>query len=191
MTLQSWFSTKRKQRSEIMAQGKSSAECVSIAAVGDVSSGHKPPESAFDYVTDALRLADIRFAQVERLYTERGTYQLSSGAFNNEVRQPPATAAIFKKVPFSVLSIASNHSGDWGPEAVEDTVKAFRDTGIPTIGAGCNIAQARSHAIVEHNGYRVAFLGYCSVLLPQFWATEDRAGAAPMRAHTFYEPYEY
>ena len=175
----------------IMAQVNKSAECVTIAAVGDVSSGHKPPESAFEYVTDALRLAGIRFAQVERLYTERGTYQLASGALKNEVRQPPATAAIFKRVPFSVLSLASNHTGDWGPEAVEDTVNVFRDIGIPTVGAGCDIAQARNHAIVDHNGCRVAFLGYCSVLLPQFWATEERAGAAPMRAHTFYEPYEY
>jgi poly-gamma-glutamate synthesis protein (capsule biosynthesis protein) len=38
---------------------------------------------------------------------------------------------------------------------------------------------------------RVAFIGYASVLLPQYWATAERPGAAPMRAHTFYEPYEF
>jgi len=170
---------------------KNAAPSVTLAAGGDVSSGHKPPESAFAHIKDALRTADIRFAQVERLYTERGTYQESSGCLQQEVRQPPHTAAAFSSVPFSVLSLASNHSGDWGPEAVEDTVDTFRKLGIATIGAGRNVAEARLPAIIEKNGLRVAFLGYCSVMLPQFWATETRAGCAPMRAETFYKPYEY
>src|SRR5688500_16543256 len=86
-----------------------------LAAAGDVSTGHEPPESAFSYVNEALRSADLRFAQVERLYSERGTYQtLSDGA---HARQHPSLAAAFKSVPFDVLSIASNHTGDWGPEA--------------------------------------------------------------------------
>ena len=139
----------------------------------------------------ALRGADIRFAQVERLYSERGTYQWQSLAQKLEIRQPPAQAAVFKSVPFDVLSLASNHTGDWGPEAIEDTLDTFSALGIPTVGAGRNIAEARRPVIMEKNGLRVAFLAYCSVLLPQYWAAEDRAGCAPMRAHTFYEPYEY
>ncbi|MBI3042627.1 MAG: CapA family protein [Betaproteobacteria bacterium] len=164
---------------------------VTLAAVGDVSTGHKPPESAFQYVTDMLRGADMRFAQVERLYTEGGAYQESCGCLNFEVVQPPDTAAVFASVPFDVLSLASNHSGDWGPEAIADTVDVFRKLGIPTIGAGHNISEARACVTIEKRGLRIAFLGYCSVLLPQFWANEQRAGCAPMRAHTFYEPYEY
>lgn len=164
---------------------------VRIAAGGDVGTGHKPPESAFSHVLDALRDADIRFAQVERLYSERGEYQWQSLARKLEIRQPPAEAAVFKGVPFDVLSLASNHTGDYGPEAVEDTVDTFRALGIPTVGAGRNIAEARREVVLEKNGLRVAFLAYCSVVLPQYWADEERAGCAPMRAHTFYEPYEY
>ncbi len=167
------------------------AGSITLAAAGDVSTGHKPPESVFTYVTDVLRTADIRFAQIERLYTERGSYQESCGFRKLEVRQPPHTAAVFASVPFNVLSLASNHTGDWGPEAAEDTVDTFRKLGIPTIGVGRNIAEARQPVIIEKHGLRVGFLGYCSVLQPQFWATEERAGCAPMRAHTFYEPYEY
>jgi poly-gamma-glutamate synthesis protein (capsule biosynthesis protein) len=165
--------------------------CVTIAAGGDVGTGHNPPEIAFAGVREALSRADIRFAQVERLYSERGTYQWQSLARKLEVRQPPQQAQVFRSVPFDVLSLASNHTGDWGPEAVEDTVDTFRHLGIPTIGAGRNIAEARQPAIIEKKGLRVAFLGYCSVLLPQYWADEERAGCAPMRAHTLYEPYEY
>ncbi|MPZ44736.1 MAG: hypothetical protein GEV05_15300 [Betaproteobacteria bacterium] len=159
---------------------------VTIAAGGDVGTGHNPPEIAFASVRRVLSRADIRFAQVERLYSERGTYQWQSLARNLEVRQPPQQAEVFRGVPFDVLSLASNHTGDWGPEAVEDTVDTFRRLGIPTVGAGRNIAEARRPAIIERQGLRIAFLGYCSVLLPQYWADDERAGCAPMRAHTLY-----
>ena len=164
---------------------------VTLAAAGDVGTGHMPPESVFQYVTDVLRRADIRFVQAEKLYTDRGTYQESCGCLNFEVRQPPQTASVFGNVPFDVVSLASNHSGDWGPEAIADTVDVFRKLGIQTIGAGHNIAEARASVVIEKRGLRVAFLGYCSVLLPQFWASEQRAGCAPMRAQTFYQPYDY
>lgn len=162
---------------------------VTVAAAGDVGTGHEPPESSFAHVLELLRSADVRFAQVERLYSERGCFQTQGGGFHT--RQSARMAEAFKSVPFSVLSIGSNHTGDWGPEAVEDTVETFRRLGIPTVGAGRNIQEARQHAIVTAKGLRIAFLGYVSVMLPQYWATETRAGSTPMRAHTYYEPYEY
>jgi len=164
---------------------------VSVAAVGDIATGHNPPESAFSYVKNALQTADIRFGQVEKLYTRRGSFAFQSGSLEQEIRQAPETAAAFASVPFDVLSLASNHTGDWGPEAAADTFDTFRDLGIPTVGSGHNIAQARESVVIERRGLRIAFLGYCSVLLPQFWATETRAGCTPMRAKTFYEPYEF
>jgi len=164
---------------------------VTIAAGGDVGTGHNPPESAFTHVLEPLRAADIRTAQVERLYSERGTYQYQSISEKLEIRQPCATASAYSSVPFDVLSLASNHTGDWGPEAVEDTIDTFHNLGIGVAGIGRTIAEAREPVIIERKGLRVAFLSYCSVLLPQFWATKDRPGCAPMRAHTFYEPYEF
>lgn len=162
---------------------------VQIAAVGDVATGPEPPESIFERVSESLRLADVRFAQVERVYSERGSYQGQGIA--PHVRQHPRMAEAFQSVPFDVVGIGSNHTGDWGPEAVEDTVETFRRLGIATIGAGRNISEARKEVIITKEGFRIAFLGYVSVLLPQYWATEERAGATPMRVKTYYEPYEY
>jgi len=162
---------------------------ITIAAVGDVSTGHEPPGREFEHVLDRLRAADLRFAQAERVYSDRGQYQ--EQVISKHSRQPPRFARAFKSVPFDVVSIASNHTGSWGPESVIDTADAFRALGIPAIGAGRNITEARKPAIVECKGTRIAFLGYVSVILPQFWANETRAGAVPMRAHTYYEPYEF
>jgi poly-gamma-glutamate synthesis protein (capsule biosynthesis protein) len=167
-------------------------EQLTVAAVADISTWEKTPENAFVHALEPLRSADLRFAQCERTYSERGSPQLQGGwdaVFSN--RQHPRTVSAFKSVPFDVVSVASNRTGDLGPEAVEDTVEAFRSFGISTIGAGSNIAVARKPAIFERNGVRIAFLGYVSVVLPQTWATETRAGSVPMRAHTFYEQYEF
>ena len=68
-----------------MATGKN--DCVTLAAGGDVCTGHEPPESAFTHVLGALREADIRFAQAERLYTTRGRYQFQSLAEKMEIRK--------------------------------------------------------------------------------------------------------
>lgn len=164
-------------------------EHITIAAAGDVGTGFQPPESAFTHVLEPLRSADLRFAQVERLYSERGSYQQT--ATSPHARQPPRNAADFKTVPFDILSIGSNHTGDWGPQAVEDTAENFRLLGIPTVGAGRNIVDARKAVMLERKGVRIAFLGYVSVMAPQYWATETRAGSLPMRALTYYEPYEF
>ncbi len=160
-----------------------------LAAVGDCATGLEPTETLFDYVVDHLREADIRFAQNERLYSERGTFQEQGLA--PHVRQHPRMAQAFKHVPFDVVGVGSNHIGEFGPDAAIDTLETFHNLGIKTVAAGRTIADARTPAIIESNGFKIAFIGYVSVLLPQFWATETRAGGTPMRAHSLYEPYEY
>ena len=45
--------------------------------------------------------------------------------------------------------------------------------------------------ILEADGVRLAILAYCSVLLPGYWATDTRPGVVPLRAETYYLPYEY
>jgi len=164
-------------------------ESVTLAAVGDISTNAEPPESAFRFTEQILRRADLRFGQVERVYSERGSYQQQAIAPHS--RHHPSRASAFSHIPFSVLSIGSNHTGDWGPEGTEDTYLTFQKLGIPTIAAGRTIQEARQEVVLTHSGLKIAFLGYVSVLLPQTWATETRPGAAPMRAHSLYEPYEF
>ncbi|OGA37430.1 MAG: hypothetical protein A3G24_05205 [Betaproteobacteria bacterium RIFCSPLOWO2_12_FULL_62_13] len=53
----------------------------------------------------------------------------------------------------AVLSLASNHTGDWGPEAVSDTLDTFNALGIPTVGAGRNIAEARRPVIIDTGAF--------------------------------------
>ena len=160
-----------------------------LLGVGDVGPIHEPMDAYSMLARPVLAEADIRFGQCERVYSERGALQLHSGGAHSRVK--PHLASVFTDCGFDVVSVASNHSMDWGDDALLDTIALFESKGIRTIGAGRNLAAARRPAVIEKNGVRVAFLAYCSILNEGYAAGPDKAGVAPLRAHTYYESVDY
>jgi poly-gamma-glutamate capsule biosynthesis protein CapA/YwtB (metallophosphatase superfamily) len=160
-----------------------------LLGCGDIGPVHEPMAPYSELARPALAAGDLRFAQVERVYSDRGAFQLHSQGHHSRVK--PHLASVFSDCGFDVVSLASNHAMDWGEDALLDTMAEFAQRGIQTVGAGRNLDQARKPAIVERNGVRVAFLAYCSVLREGYAAGPDKAGVAPLRAHTYYEPVEY
>jgi hypothetical protein len=63
---------------------------VILMGCGDVGPIHEPMERYSELVRDALAGADIRFAQVERTYSERGELRAGSGGAHG--RLPPRMA---------------------------------------------------------------------------------------------------
>ena len=110
------------------------------------------------------------------MYSERGALQVHSGGAHSRVK--PHMASIFSDCGFDVVSVASNHAMDWGPDALLDTIELLREQGIKTVGAGRNLAEAREPAFIERNGIRVAFLAYCSVLHEGYAADSGQARAS-------------
>jgi poly-gamma-glutamate capsule biosynthesis protein CapA/YwtB (metallophosphatase superfamily) len=165
------------------------ASAITLLGCGDVGPIHEPVSAFATLAKPTLAAADLRFAQVERVYSERGSLQVHSGDSHSRVK--PHMADIFSECGFDVVSIASNHAMDWGPDALLDTIDLFRSRGIHTVGAGRNLIEARTPAILERGGVRVAFLAYCSVLREGYAATRSQPGVAPLRVHTYYEPAEY
>ena len=165
------------------------SDAITLLACGDVGPVHEPVEAFCTLAKPTLAQADLRFAQVERVYSERGSLQVHSGGAHSRVK--PHMASVFSECGFDIASLASNHAMDWGPDALLDTLDVLRERGIATAGAGRNLEEARRPAIVERNGVRVALLAYCSVLREGYAATSQHAGVAPLRVHTYYEPAEY
>ena len=162
---------------------------VTLLGCGDVGPIHEPVGAYSELAKPVLAKADIRFAQVERVYSERGALQVHSGGGHS--RAAPHMAAVFTDCGFDVVSLASNHAMDWGEDALLDTAALFRSQGIAAVGAGRNLEEARQPAILERNGVRVAVLAYCSILQAGYAAGPDKAGVAPLRAHTYYEAFDY
>jgi poly-gamma-glutamate synthesis protein (capsule biosynthesis protein) len=164
-------------------------QAVTLLGCGDVGPIHGPIEHCGALVRDTLLAADIRFAQVERVYSTRGALQPHSGGGHS--RLPSAMASVFADCGFNIVSVASNHAMDWGGEALLDTVELLRGQGIQTVGAGRNLAEARRPEFIDCKGLRIAFLAYCSILHDGYAAGRDKPGVAPLRAHTRYEPVDY
>lgn len=159
-----------------------------VSAVGDVRVYRDDPDSLFENVREYMHSMDISFCQSESCYSDKGSEGSSGprGASPNDPHGYPA----FARAGFDVVSMASNHTMDWGRDALLDTLERMRADGMQTIGAGAGLEEARTPAIFEHDGSRIAFLGYCSVAPNGYYAVPGRAGVAPLRAITHYEQLE-
>jgi poly-gamma-glutamate synthesis protein (capsule biosynthesis protein) len=159
-----------------------------VLAVGDIGPDRADPNESFAFVRELLSRGDAVFGQLELPLTEGGVRLPQA---RHAVRGSLATAPALKAAGFSVISFASNHCMDWGAPAMLETLDRLRAAGLQTIGAGKDLTEARRPCFVDTPGGRVGFLSYCSILPMDYWATERRAGCAPMRAFTHYEQIEH
>jgi poly-gamma-glutamate synthesis protein (capsule biosynthesis protein) len=159
-----------------------------ICAVGDVTAFHREPESGYELVGPYLRGMDVVIGQNERHYTTRDDI-FPIGGFTE--RTKPDHAKALRLGNYDVLTFASNHLLDLGPDVLLETIGVLRGLGFQVPGAGKDLAEARRPAVVEKKGTQVAVLAYCSVLRPNYQAGPTSPGAAPMRAFTHYEQVDF
>jgi hypothetical protein len=167
-------------------------QSVTLMSGGDIGPVYEPTEEFAELIAPVLRQADIRLGQCERVYSERGWMpQFAMGPTGQHTRLHPRFAGVWDAAGIDIVSVASNHAMDWGPEALIDTVDLFRSKGKKVIGGGKDDEEARAPAIIDKNGVKIAFLAYCSVLRDGQASGKGKAGIAPLRAHTHYLPEEF
>lgn len=156
---------------------------VGIALVGDIMLGGTASEFVerygydypFEYVAAELARGDVIFGNLEGPLTVRGEAVDKQFAF----RTPPdKVAPALARAGFDVLSLANNHSLDYGPRGLFDTLAALEDAGLKAAGAGADSAAARAPVVVSANGLDVGFLAYSNTFPASFWATAERPGTA-------------
>ena len=161
----------------------------SLFAIGDVAVNRDQPDSIFELVNTDIQKADFAFAQIEAIYAKSGEVNVSGTS--SPLRGDPENVAAIGRAGFNLASFASNHCMDYGISAFRETIQHFKNVpGMHIFGAGENLAEARKPVIVEHNGNKIGWLAYCSILPIRYWADIDRPGCAPARARTIYETLE-
>ena len=103
----------------------------------------------------------------------------------------PEMVNVLKRAGFDILSFGSNHSLDYGTQAFLETLDNLKKVGIMQVGSGVDEEDARSIRIIERDGVKIAFVGYCSILPQDYWAEDDRPGCNPARGITAYVPKEH
>jgi poly-gamma-glutamate capsule biosynthesis protein CapA/YwtB (metallophosphatase superfamily) len=100
-------------------------------------------------IADELNKADIVFGNLEGPISDKGERVGSIYSF----RMNPKVIEGLSFAGFNVLSLANNHSFDFGRQALEDTFTRLRDAGIDYVGFGPAV-------IKEVNGTKIGFLAY-------------------------------
>ncbi|MBQ7679630.1 MAG: CapA family protein [Butyrivibrio sp.] len=98
---------------------------------------------------EELRSADVAVINNEFSYSDRGAPR-EGKTFT--FRAAPESAALLNEMGIDLATFANNHSYDYGPEALLDSLAAVRAQGIATAGAGADIGEASSPVIYENAG---------------------------------------
>jgi poly-gamma-glutamate capsule biosynthesis protein CapA/YwtB (metallophosphatase superfamily) len=156
------------------------AQTVSIAFVGDILLDDGPgrfikrggdPFASFAPLLDA---SDIRVGNLECVVATTGSPEPDKiWTF----RAHPRTLPLLKR-HFDALSLANNHSGDYGPQAFGEMLALLKRQGIPYFGGGANLGEAHAPLVIERKGLRIALLGYNEFFPRSFEADVDKPGSA-------------
>jgi len=134
----------------------------------------------FAGVRPILEVADVAVVNLECPFTERGTKLTKN--FNFRARRE--LVKVLEQGSVDVVSLANNHTNDYGPDGVKDTIATLDKAHIAHFGAGSNLSRARKPAVLERHGKKIGFVGYYfqadpDMLEPEeVYATAKTAGVA-------------
>lgn len=83
-----------------------------------------------------------------------------------------------KKAGFSVINLANNHTMDYGPVALQETLDSFTDNKIPIVGAGLKEDEANNIVYTEIDGLTLATVGFTDTYVKGSAATKYGPGVA-------------
>ena len=152
---------------------------IDIAAVGDImlgswltdvlnARGHSYP---FDSTRSFLN-CDFAIANLEAPFTDAGTKFKKKYNF----KVPGTFADGIQSAGFDIVTLANNHTLDYGCEGLLNTMTTLDSLEIAYCGAGKDLNEACSPTIIEHFGTRVAFVGFSMTFPEEFWASDTSCG---------------
>ena len=141
---------------------------ITIVGVGDMMLGTNYPSPSYlpanggkdllSDVEDILINADVTFGNLEGTIIEKGTMskRCNDPSKCYAFRSPESFADHFSNAGFDLLSLANNHSGDFGPEGRRRTKELLDERGILYAG----LAGTDETAILEKDGLKYGFCAF-------------------------------
>ena len=134
-----------------------------------ISNGGDP----FAEVASLLQDADLAVANLECAIAEKGK-AVEKGY--NFLALPNCLPVL--KRHFSAVSVANNHSGDYGKDGFLSHLEALEGAKLPYFGGGRNEKDARRPLLLTRNGRRIALLAYNDFPPRSFAAGPNTPGIA-------------
>jgi len=161
--------------SSSMAQSQS----IKMVFVGDIMLDDLPGKyikagkDPFKSFAPLLKQADITIGNLECVVGTTGEPEDKPFV----LRANPRVLPVLQKY-FSAVSLANNHTGDYGPKALSKMLELLDEASLKHFGAGKEIRSAHEPIIFEVKGKRIAVLGFDIFLPRSFEALDDRPGSA-------------
>ena len=152
---------------------------IRMVFVGDVMLADTPGKlirtgkDPFRYFGTVLRDADLTIGNLECVISAKGRAIDKPYTF----RAPKRALPLLKKY-FSAVSVANNHTGDFGKAAFADMLDSLDKHEIPFFGGGRHLRDAHQPFIREIKGKRIGMLGYNGFFPRSFEASDKTPGSA-------------
>jgi poly-gamma-glutamate capsule biosynthesis protein CapA/YwtB (metallophosphatase superfamily) len=128
----------------------------------------------FAYTAEYLRGFDLTVGNLECVVSTLGAPQPKQYTFE----APTRSFERLVTTGFDVVSLANNHSGDYGKEAFADMLGKLPGYGLTPLGGGLNRAAAHAPVIRTVHATTLGFLAYCEIQPQSFAATDSSPGHA-------------
>jgi poly-gamma-glutamate capsule biosynthesis protein CapA/YwtB (metallophosphatase superfamily) len=130
-----------------------------------------------------LRDADATFGNFETAVIDlkafKGSPQAESGG--TWMLADPGVVGDVRAMGFDILSLANNHSTDWGVEGMHETMRRLDDAGLVHAGTGASLSAARAPRYVDLPAGRIGLVAATATFTPMSPAA-DPWGQVPGRA---------
>jgi poly-gamma-glutamate capsule biosynthesis protein CapA/YwtB (metallophosphatase superfamily) len=144
--------------------------------VGEALERQAPGAFFSPEIVEAAQEADFRIVNLECSISARGSrWPAPRKPFF--FRAPPRAVEILNHLGVDCVTLANNHSLDYGYDALVDTFQHLRSAGIEWVGAGPDLARARAPVVLERGPLRLAVVGFADQAA-EYAATTDRPGTA-------------
>jgi poly-gamma-glutamate synthesis protein (capsule biosynthesis protein) len=168
----------------LSADGRFTAALTGDAIITRRLSPYKEPQ--FVDMIELVRSADVSFTNLEMLLHDYEPFpaQNSGGTY---MRADPLMAKELVWAGFDMVSLANNHTGDYGALGAELTREHVAEAGLVGAGSGDNLFEAREAKFLETHDGRVALIATSSSITegsmagPPRGGVRGRPGLSPLR----------
>lgn len=115
--------------------------------------------------------SDIFMANEEFPFSDRG-----SAAEDKQYtfRLTPSRVTMMQEIGVDIVTLANNHTLDYGTDALVDTAATLDGAGIKYVGAGANMERARQLQTIEVRGNIIGFLAASRVYPDPDWVANSK-----------------
>jgi hypothetical protein len=123
-------------------------------------------------IVDEMINADLMMVNEEFPFSNRGT-AMENKQFTFRIE--PERIQVFHDLGIDIVTLANNHTLDYGQEALADTFETLDQAGIQYVGAGNNYEEAKTLREFDINDKKIGILAASRVIPEVSWA----AGTSP------------